>query len=288
MSAAVAATPHVTVVRRRRRRLPWLDRTAFALVGLLLFLAIFGPLLAPHDPYQVQLGQALQSPSSHHWLGTDGVGRDVFSRLVTGARPSVLGALLAVSGAAVIGILVAAIATLGGRWVDDILMRICDITLSLPVMVMALGVAVALGPSLRSAIIAMIVAWWPGFARLARAEMRTVVTSPYVEAARVLGAGKARIMLRHVLPNSLDGVYVQATLEIGGATLIMAGLSFIGAGAQPPSAEWGAMVEAGARYLNSAWWISAFPGLLITLTALAFALSGDSLRNRNDADATMS
>ncbi len=133
----------------------------------------------------------------------------------------------------------------------------------------------------------MIVAWWPGFARLARAEMRTVLTSPYVEAARVLGARRSRIMVRHVLPNSLDGVYVQATLEIGGATLIMAGLSFIGAGAQPPSAEWGAMVENGARYLSTAWWISTFPGLMITLTALAFALSGDSLRTRNNADATL-
>lgn len=273
-------------VRRTRRRLPWVDRIAFGMVAILVLLALFGPLLVTHDPYQVRLPEALKPPSGEYWLGTDGLGRDVFSRILAGARPSILGALLAVAGAASIGIFVAAIATIGPRWLDDVLMRICDITLSLPVMVMALGVAVALGPSLRSAVIAMVVAWWPGFARLARAEMRTVLTSPYVEAARVLGASRARIMLRHVLPNSLDGVYVQATLEIGGATLIMAGLSFIGAGAQPPSAEWGAMVENGARYLSTAWWISTFPGLMITLTALAFALSGDSLRNRNQADAS--
>ncbi|GAB7007415.1 ABC transporter permease [Nocardioides sp. AN3] len=284
---ATIAPHHQVRIKRRRRRLPVIDRIAFIAVGVLLLLALIGPLLAPHDSYAVKLSDALQPPSGVHWLGTDGLGRDLLSRILTGARPSILGALMAVSGAAAIGIAVAAIATIGPRWLDDLLMRICDITLSLPVMVMALGVAVALGPSLRSAVIAMIVAWWPGFARLARAEMRTVLTSPYVEAARVLGARRSRIMVRHVLPNSLDGVYVQATLEIGGATLIMAGLSFIGAGAQPPSAEWGAMVENGARYLSTAWWISTFPGLMITLTALAFALSGDSLRTRNNADATL-
>ncbi|MCR1785699.1 ABC transporter permease [Nocardioides carbamazepini] len=283
----VATTHAVPRVRRTRRRLPWLDRIAYGTVVLLLGLAILGPLLTPHDPYAVDLGQALQAPSGGHLLGTDGLGRDVLSRALAGARSSILGALLAVAGAAAIGILVACVATIGGRWVDDVVMRFCDITLSLPVMVMALGVAVALGPSLRSAVIAMVVAWWPGFARIARAEMRTVITSPYVEAARVLGASRWRVMLRHVLPNSLDGVYVQATLEIGGATLIMAGLSFVGAGAQPPSAEWGAMVETGARYLTSAWWISVVPGLLITLTALAFAISGDSLRTRNHPDAAL-
>jgi peptide/nickel transport system permease protein len=283
-AAAAHAVPRV---RRTRRRVPWLDRIAYGTVVALLVLAVVGPLLTPHDPYSVDLGQALQAPSGDHLLGTDGLGRDVLSRALAGARASILGALLAVAGAALIGILVASVATIGGRWVDDIVMRFCDITLSLPVMVMALGVAVALGPSLRSAVIAMVVAWWPGFARIARAEMRTVITSPYVEAARVLGASRWRLMLRHVLPNSLDGVYVQATLEIGGATLIMAGLSFVGAGAQPPSAEWGAMVETGSRYLTNAWWISVVPGVLITVTALAFALSGDSLRNRNHPDASL-
>lgn len=281
MSLATTLIPGRVRLRRARRRMPWIDRIAFVAVGVLLLLAFVGPLLAPHDPYSVQLDDALKGPSGGHLLGTDALGRDVFSRIVAGARPSILGALATVGGAALIGVFVASIATIGGRWLDDILMRICDITLSLPVMVMALGVAVALGPSLRSAVIAMVIAWWPGFARLARAEMRTVLTSPYVESARVLGASRVRVMLRHVLPNSLDGVYVQATLEIGGATLIMAGLSFIGAGAQPPSAEWGAMVETGARHLSSAWWISTFPGLMITVTALAFAISGDFLRNRN-------
>lgn len=275
-----------TLTRRRGRRTPWVERIGFIAVVVLLALAVVGPWLTPHDPYAVALDQALRPPSMSHLMGTDGLGRDVFSRVLAGARPSILGALMAVSGAAVIGIFVAAVATVGGRWVDDVVMRVCDITLSLPVMVMALGVAVALGPSLRSAVIAMIVAWWPGFARLARAEMRTAMTSPYVESARVMGASKTRLMARHVLPNSLDGVYVQATLEIGGATLIMAGLSFIGAGAQPPSAEWGAMVETGAGDLPGAWWSSTFPGLLITLTALAFALTGDALRNRNHPDVT--
>jgi peptide/nickel transport system permease protein len=282
-TVAIAAT----AARPRRRRLPALDLVAFGAVVVLLAMAVAGPWLAPHDPYQVRLDRALLSPSGDHLLGTDGLGRDVFSRILVGARSSIFAALLAVSGAALIGIVVAMIATIGPRWLDDVVMRLCDITLSLPVMVMALGVAVALGPSLHSAIVAMIVAWWPGFARLARAEMRTVLTAPYVEAATVLGASKARVMTRHVLPNSLDGVYVQATLEIGGATLIMAGLSFVGAGAQPPSAEWGAMVENGSRYLSSAWWISTFPGLMITLTALAFALAGDALRNRSHPDSNL-
>ncbi|GAB2842096.1 ABC transporter permease [Actinocorallia aurea] len=264
----------------RLRRFPPLDRAAFATVGLLLLVVAFGPLLAPHDPYQVDLAKALLPPSGEHWFGTDGSGRDVLSRVLVGARPTILGSLTAVTLSALVGVAVAAVAALAPRWLDEALMRLCDIALSLPIMVMALGISVALGPSLRSAIIAMLLSWWPSFARLARAEMRTAMASTYVEAARITGVSKWRLMTRHVLPNSLDSVYVQVTLEIGGATLIMAGLSFIGAGAQPPSAEWGAMVETGSRFLTNAWWTAVVPGTVIALTALAFALAGDALRAR--------
>ncbi|MEV8634113.1 ABC transporter permease [Streptosporangium sp. NPDC051023] len=264
----------------RLRRMPKLDRAAFAAVGLLLLTVAFGPLLAPYDPYHVDLGQAMLPPGAEHWLGTDSSGRDVLSRVLYGARPTILGSLCAVGLSAVIGVTIASLAALGPRWVDDAIMRICDIALSLPIMVMALGISVALGPSLRSAIIAMVLSWWPSFTRLARAEIRTTMTSTYVESAMITGVSRWRLMTRHVLPNSLDSVYVQVTLEIGGATLIMAGLSFIGAGAQPPSAEWGAMVESGSRFLTSAWWTAVVPGAVITLTALAFALAGDALRAR--------
>ncbi|MDX6740801.1 ABC transporter permease [Actinocorallia sp. A-T 12471] len=277
------ALPRRAVLRLPSLRgYPPLDRAAFATVGLLLFVVAFGPLLAPHDPYSVDLGRALLPPSAEHWFGTDASGRDVLSRVLVGARPTILGSLTAVVASALIGVTVAAVATLSPRWLDEALMRICDVALSLPIMVMALGISVALGPSLRSAIIAMLLSWWPSFARLARAEMRTTMAATYVEAARITGVSRWRLMTRHVLPNSLDSVYVQVTLEIGGATLIMAGLSFVGAGAQPPSAEWGAMVETGSRFLTSAWWTAVVPGAVIALTALAFALAGDALRARTD------
>ncbi len=260
--------------------MPWIDRTALVLVVLLLAIAAFGRLIAPQDPFRVQQSQSLRPPGAAHWFGTDFSGRDILSRLLYGAQTTILASVVTVLSAVAIGVLVACVAVIGGRWVDELLMRCCDVVLSLPVTIMALGAAMALGPSIRSAIIAMVIAWSPSFARLARSEMTSTMTSTYVESAQLLGVSRARLLLRHVLPNSLDTVYVQATLEIGGATIIMAGLSFIGAGSQPPSADWGLMVQEGTRFLTTAWWVSIVPGALIALTALAFGLAGDALRAR--------
>jgi peptide/nickel transport system permease protein len=260
----------------------WPDLLTVALVVLLLALAVVGPWLAPHDPNAVSLRETLRPPSAEHWLGTDGSGRDVLSRVLTGARASIFGATGTVLAAALIGVVIAALAALSWRFVDEAIMRLCDIALSLPVMVLALGIAVALGPSQRSAIVAMVLASWPSFVRFTRAEIRQVMTAPYVESARVLGVSRWRLMVRHVLPNSLDTVLVKAAMDIASAILIISSLSFIGAGAQPPSAEWGAMVTDGRRFLSTTPWLVAVPGVAIVLTAVGFSLLGDVLRTRLD------
>ncbi|MBN9620940.1 MAG: ABC transporter permease [Actinobacteria bacterium] len=288
MSTTMRSMPLSTAYLRHfrgRARRPWIERIALAMVGLLVFIACFGRLLAPDSPFQVNNSLSLQPPSAAHWFGTDFSGRDILSRVLYGAPTTIGASVLAVLCAVALGLIVASIAVTGGRWVDEVLMRCCDVVLALPVMIMALGVAMALGPSLRSAVIAMIVAWTPSFARLARAEMRTTLASTFVESARVMGVGRTRLLVRHVLPNSLDTVYVQATLEMGGATIIMAGMAYIGAGSQPPSADWGLMVQEGTSYLNTAWWASIIPGAMIALTALAFGLAGDALRRRTPGPA---
>ncbi|WP_160165907.1 ABC transporter permease [Actinoplanes sp. OR16] len=261
---------------------PWLDTVVVAIIAVLVLMAVFGPLVAPHDPYRSDPALRLLGPSSDYWLGTDEEGRDVLSRLLVGARPTLLSALVVVAVSTVIGILVASVAALGGRWVDEVLMRACDILLSLPGLMLALAVATALGSGLTGAIIALIVAMFPATARLARGTILRTLTAGYVEAARVQGSSKLALMLRHVLPNSLDEVLINATLQIGGVTLIMSGLSFIGVGAQPPSAEWGAMASTAARYVTVNWPAAILPGLLITVSVVAFGLLGDMLQIRRD------
>lgn len=271
-------------VRRRtaRTRLTRSEFVLYGLVGALLLIAVIGPWVTPHDPFLVKYGDALQGPSGRHWLGTDGSGRDLLSRVLNGARPSIFGGVITVGLAGLIGVAVASVAALAGRIVDELIMRVCDVILSLPVLMTGIGVAVALGPSQKSAVIALTFASWPAFARLARAEIRRVMVLPHVEAARVLGVPRWRVLTRHVLPNALDTVYVKAAMDVGGAVVIISSLSFVGAGAQPPSAEWGAMVEDGSRFLNTAWWVTGVPGLAILVTAACFSLAGDALRARLD------
>lgn len=286
MSISTALTPGALVAglgkQSRTARTSWFERVVFTVVAFLLLLAVFGPLLAPMDPYRSRPTDKLIAPGAAHWFGTDQQGRDILSRLLTGARATLLSALLIVVAAAVIGILVATAAAVGGRWVDQIIMRMCDIALALPALVLALGIAVALSPGLTSAIIAMIFALWPSFARITRSAIRQSMSASYVEGARCMGASKLRLMFRHVLPNSLDIVIVQAAFDIGGTTIILAGLSYIGVGAQPPSAEWGAMASDGASYIVTAWWAALIPGLAITIVAITFGLFGDILQVRRD------
>lgn len=258
----------------------WFDGVVIGLVIFLLLLAAFGAVLAPHDPYEVDLGRAFLPPSADHLFGTDESGRDILSRLMTGAGTTLLSALVIALSAGVIGVILAALASLAGGWLDEAVMRLCDIVLAIPALILALGIAMALGPSLQSAIIALIVAMWPGTTRIVRSTMRKNMQEPYVEAAYSQGASRWNVVFRHVIPNSLDVAIVDTAFSIGGITLILASLSFIGVGAQPPSAEWGAMAAGGRSYVLTSWWITVAPGLAITLAAVAFGLLGEVLQAR--------
>ncbi|GAA1016314.1 cytochrome c550 [Acrocarpospora pleiomorpha] len=265
-----------------KREIRAVDRIALVVAVAVVVLAAVGPLIAPADPYTVDLADALQGPSAAHWFGTDVNGRDVLSRILYGAQVTLPATVIVIVAATLIGTLIGTVAALGGRALDEVLMRLTDIGLSLPSIILALGLAAALGPGLRSAVIALALTWWPGYARLVRTLVREVKDAEYVDAARMLGVSRARLVFRHILPNALNSLYVQTTLDVSAVMLVISGLSFVGVGAQVPSAEWGAMIAAAANNLTNGWWAVAFPGLAILLTAVAFNLVGDWLRVRND------
>lgn len=254
----------------------------FSVVGFLLFIALFGPLFAPATAFTSDMVNTLMPPSADHWFGTDDQGRDVFWRVIAGAQISLLSSILIVALYSLIGVCVAAAATLGPKWLSEFLMRVTDIGMAFPSLVVALGFAAALGPSIQSGIIAMAITGWPMTARLLRVTMRQTMALPFVEGARVLGVSDRRLMLRYVLPNSLDVLIVKWAGDINITLLILASLSFVGVGAQPPSAEWGAMVASARGYMSDAWWAAAAPGAAIAITAVAFGLFGDILQVRRD------
>jgi peptide/nickel transport system permease protein len=250
-------------------------------VVLALLVAVFGPLAAPASQTTTSnILDALQRPSSHHWLGTDDQGRDIAWRIVSGARESLLSALLVVAGYSLVGAVVAAAAAFGGRLVDEVLMRLTDAVMAIPTIIFALGFTAALGVGLKSAIIALVITAWPVTARMLRGEIRQTLAMPYVAGARVLGMSRRRLLFRHVLPNSLDALVVKWGGDVGSTVLVITSLSFIGAGPQPPSPEWGAMVSEGANYITSAWWMALFPGIAIAIVAVAFALLADVIQER--------
>jgi peptide/nickel transport system permease protein len=274
------ALPRLSV-RRKRALVPGkLAVVVYALLALIVFVVLFGPLFISSSANTSHILQALQPPSSQHWLGTDQQGRDVLDRVVLGARASVMSALLIVIGFSAIGVAVAAIATAGGRRVDEVVMRFVDSVMSIPPIIFALGVAAALGPSLKSAIIAMILTGWPYTARLLRGIMRQTSETSYVEGARVLGASRTRLMFKHILPNSLDIMVVKWAGDLGNTILVLGALSFVGVAAQPPSAEWGASITAAKGDLSTAWWPAFAPGVAIAITAITFGLLGDMLHSR--------
>ena len=255
-----------------------------AMVGLVVILllvlvAAAAPLLAPYDPYAQNLAGRLQPPSAGHWFGTDELGRDILSRLVYGARITIWIASLAAVIAAPLGLVVGATAGYLGGWVDIILMRIVDVFLSFPSMILALAFVAALGAGINNAVLAISLAAWPPIARLARAETLTVRKSDYIAAVRLQGASAWRIIARHVMPMCIPSVIVRITLNMAGIILTAAGLGFLGLGAQPPSPEWGAMLSTGRQFLLTSWWLAAVPGLAILLVSLAFNLFGDGLRD---------
>lgn len=253
----------------------------FGLIVIIVILvgALFAPLLATHDIYSQNLAARLLAPSSEHWLGTDELGRDVYSRLLFGARITLYIALLTTVIVAPIGLIVGTTAGYLGGWVDTVLMRIVDVFLAFPNLILALAFVAALGPGIENAIIAISLASWPPIARLARAETLTIRKSDYIAAMRLQGASSLRIIFGHIMPMCIPSVVVRVTLNMAAIILTAAGLGFLGLGAQPPSPEWGTMLSSGREFVMTSWWIAAIPGFAILLTSLAFNLLGDGLRD---------
>jgi peptide/nickel transport system permease protein len=252
------------------------------LIAALALIAVSAPLIAPANPLKQVLSTRLKPPSAAHWLGTDQLGRDVLSRMIYGARISLLIGTVVVGLAASIGIFVGLVAGYSGGWLDEGLMRLTDVFFAFPALILAMAISGALGPSLTNAMIAIAIVSWPVYARLVRAQVLSLREREYVEAARSLGASANRIVWGHILPNTLAPLLVQASFDMGSAILSAAGLSFIGFGAQPPTAEWGVMISEGRNYIATQPWLSLFPGLAILLTVAAFNLIGDGLRDALD------
>ncbi|WP_416357578.1 nickel transporter permease [Aureimonas phyllosphaerae] len=261
-----------------------LSRNPLAMIGLvliaiLLLMAAFAPLLATHDPNAQNLSTRLLPPGTGHFLGTDELGRDVWSRLVYGSRVTLYVVALVALTAPVLGLVIGTVAGTLGGWTDRVLMRITDIFLAFPRLVLALAFVAALGPGIENAVLAIALTAWPPYARVARAETLTVRRSDYIAAARLQGAGTLRIITGHIMPMCLSSVIVRITLDMAGIILTAAGLGFLGLGAQPPLAEWGAMISSGRQYLLTHWWVATIPGIAILLVSLAFNLLGDALRD---------
>lgn len=276
-AAAVALPPARSRAARFRRRYGTATLGA-AIIAAWLVAALAAPLIAPYAPDAVDVQNRLEPPSALHWLGTDALGRDVLSRLIWGARVSLLAGFVVVLAAAAFGTLVGTVAAFARGWTDEVLMRITDLVLCFPPIILALAIAAALGIGTTNTIIAMLVVWWPKFARLARALALVQRSQEYVEAATVVGLSPARILLRHIIPNAVGPLVVLITLDLGNAIITFAGLSFLGLGVVPPTAEWGAMVAEG-RELVEQWWVATFPGFAILTVVVGFNFLGDGLRD---------
>ena len=265
-------------------------RNRLAVVGLgivvlLVLIAVLAGALAPYPATIGDLGNRLLPPSAAHWLGTDDQGRDILSRLLHGSRITLYVVVLVAVLAAPVGLLVGTVAGYAGGWVDAVLMRITDIFLAFPRLVLALAFVAALGPGIENAVIAIAITSWPPYARIARAETLTLRQADYIQAVRLLGAGPMRIVLRHIVPLCLSSVIVRVTLDMAGIILTAAGLGFLGLGAQPPLPEWGAMIAGGRQYVIDHWWVAAAPGAAIFIVSLGFNLLGDGLRDALDPKA---
>ncbi|MFV0300609.1 MAG: nickel transporter permease [Paracoccus sp. (in: a-proteobacteria)] len=246
---------------------------------LLVAMAIFAPALAPASPFSQNLAQRLQPPSAAHWLGTDHLGRDILSRLIHGSRITlfIVGTVALI--APVIGLFIGTVAGFAGGWVDQVLMRITDIFLAFPKLVLALAFVAALGAGIGNAVLALAITAWPPYARLARAETLTIRNADFIAAARLQGAGPMRLLIGHIWPLCISSLIVRVALDMAGIILSAAGLGFLGLGAQPPMPEWGAMIADGRTYILDFWWVAAMPGLAIFIVSLAFNLLGDGLRD---------
>ena len=267
-------------------RRSWLGMAAAAVAGIFAVSALGAPWIAPNPDAGrgvPDLQARLQAPSWSHWLGTDDLGRDVLSRVLFGARTALVVAIGVVVLSVVVGVIVGAIAGYFGRWVDEVLMRLTDMFLAFPPLLLAVLVAAALGASLRNTIIAIAVSWWPWYARQIRSQVLSLRERPYVKAVQAIGVPHRRIITIHIIPNAMAPVWVQATADLGAAVLTAAGLSFVGLGPRPPTADWGTMISEGRLYvLSGQWWIAGFAGLAIVIVAMAFNLIGGVIRDVTD------
>jgi peptide/nickel transport system permease protein len=259
-------------------------RNPLAVVGLaivttLLVVAALAPALATQSPIAQDLGKRLQPPGPTHWLGTDELGRDIYARVLYGARVTLVIVGLVVLMVAPVGLLVGTTAGYMGGWLDGVLMRVTDVFLAFPRLILALAFVSALGPGIENAVIAIACTAWPPYARIARAETLTIRNSDFISAIRIQGAGPVRVVLRHVVPLCTSSVIIRLTLDMAGIILTAAGLGFLGLGAQPPLPEWGAMIASGRKFLLDQWWVATIPGIAIFIVSLGFNLLGDGLRD---------
>ncbi|WP_378942874.1 ABC transporter permease [Mesorhizobium sp. ANAO-SY3R2] len=261
-----------------------LMRNPLAVVGAfivltLILVALFAPWIATHSPVGQNLDMRLLPPSAENWMGTDELGRDIWSRVVYGARITLMIVALVAVLAAPVGLVVGAVAGYFGGWTDRILMGITDIFLSMPKLILALAFVAALGPGIQNAIIAIAIATWPGYARIARAETLTIRNSEFVAAVELQGASSFRVIVNHILPLCTSSMIIRVTLDMAGIILTAAGLGFIGLGAQPPLPEWGAMISRGRSFILDQWWVATMPGFAIVIVSLGFCFLGDGLRD---------
>lgn len=256
-----------------------LNVVASMLVVLIFAAAVFGPLIAPHPPDAMSLTERLHPPSGAHPFGTDDFGRDLLSRVLAGARISVEVALIVLSLSVVLGTLLGAVAGLAGGLVDEVIMRVTDLFLAFPVLILAAAIAATLGGNLTTTMIALAAVYWPWYARLVRGQVLSLREREYVLASRTFGASSGWLIRTHLLPNVLPLVIVQVSLDVGYVILATSSLSFLGLGAQPPTAEWGAMLTDARAFIRDDWWFATFPGLALATTVFAFNLLGDGLRD---------
>ncbi|MER9841568.1 ABC transporter permease [Mesorhizobium australicum] len=279
-----------TQARLGRAYVAWRRFSAnrLAFVGLLiiialLLVAVLAGVLAPYSPTFGDLKNArLLAPTAQHWFGTDDLGRDIYSRILYGSRWTLYVVVLVAIIAAPIGLLVGTVAGYAGGWTDAILMRVTDIFLAFPKLVLALAFVAALGPGIENAVLAIAITSWPPYARIARAETLTVRNSDYIKAVQLMGASPFRIVLRHIMPLCISSLIVRVTLDMAGIILTAAGLGFLGLGAQPPLPEWGTMIASGRRFILDQWWVAGAPGFAILIVSLGFNLLGDGLRDALD------
>jgi peptide/nickel transport system permease protein len=284
MTSASASAPLRQAGKPRRSIMRWVP---IILIAFFVLAAVFAPLLAPYDPNSQNLLGRMRPPgtvsrSFHYLLGSDELGRDLLTRLIYGARVSLFVAIASVILSGVVGVLLGMLAGYLRGWVELIVMRLVDVFLSVPAILLAIITVAVLGTGLVNVIVVLALTRWPRYARIAYGQTLSVANMPYVRLAAFMGASTPRVLLRHVLPNIIGAVTVVATLEFGLMVLFEAGLSFLGLGVQPPTASWGAMLSSGRNYLATAWWIATFPGLCLFLLILAVNLIGDDLRDRFD------